>query len=149
MPRRRDFRGVAFGLLGAFVSRNNDVNGYWALGKLYEHVKAFNAGEIRVDLVRSVITPPSTEFSHIVGHFRQMLADQLAARSLPNEWLRDVNIRVKFSGEKSVSVDNPRDGFECLVTITDDLGHVHQARDSGECWVHDPCKELKRTRANL
>src|ERR1700741_3754733 len=119
MPSRRDFRGVAFGLLGAFVSRNNDVGGYWALGKLYEHMRAYDAGEIRIDLVRSVITPPNPEFSHMVGHFRQMLADQLAVRSLPNEWLKDADVRVKFSGEKSASADKSRDGFECLVTITD------------------------------
>jgi len=145
MPRRRDFRGAAFGLLGAFVSRNNDVGGYWALGKLYEHARASNAREIRVDLVRSVITPPSPEFSQMVGHFRQMLADQLAARKLPNEWLRDADVRVKFSGDESV--DKPGDAFECFVTFTDDLGHVHQARGNGACWVHDPAKELKSTRA--
>src|SRR5260370_14628887 len=145
MPIRRDFRGAAFGLLGAFVSRNNDVGGYWALGKLYEHARASNAREIRVDLVRSVITPASPEFSDMVRHFRQMLANQLAVRRLPNEWLRDADVRVKFSREKSA--DNSGDAFECLVILTDDLGHMHKAQGSGACSVHDPAKERKSTRA--
>jgi hypothetical protein len=51
---------------------------------------------------------------------------------------------VEFSGEKSAG--KPGDAFECIVTFTDDLGHVHQARGSGACWAHDPSKELKSAR---
>lgn len=35
MPSRRIFKSIAHNLLGSFVSRNHDFNGYWALGQLY------------------------------------------------------------------------------------------------------------------
>jgi hypothetical protein len=144
MPRRREFRGVAFGLVGAFVSRNNDVGGYWALGKLYEHARTFSAREIRVDLVKSLITPPSRQFNPMVLHFQQWLAEQGAARRLPIEWLKGAEVRVQFSYEGSA--DGSGDVFDCIVTLTDDLGHAYQARRSGACWVHNPAKERKSAR---
>lgn len=144
MPRRKDFRGVAFGLLGTFVSRNNDVGGYWALGKLYKHARVSKAYEVHVDLVRSAIVPPNPEFSDMVRHFRQMLTDQLVARRLPEEWLREADVRVTFFESKSV--DRPGDVFECLVTLTDDLGGTHKAQENGACWIHDSAKECKSTR---
>jgi hypothetical protein len=145
MPRRRELRGVAFGLLGAFVSRNNDLGGYWALGKLYKHARASNTREVRVDILRAAITPPNPEFKDMVERFRQKLAGHLAALKLPNEWLKCAAVTVSFCGEEGA--DTPEDPFECIVTLTDDLGHVHQARDSGVCWVHDPAKELESGRA--
>lgn len=34
MTRRGELKDVALGVLGSFVSRNNDVDGYWCLGLL-------------------------------------------------------------------------------------------------------------------
>ena len=34
MPRSARLTNIANGLCGSFVSRNNDVEGYWAIGKL-------------------------------------------------------------------------------------------------------------------
>lgn len=36
MPRRRELRAIAAGFLQQFVSRFNDVRGYWALGAFYK-----------------------------------------------------------------------------------------------------------------
>ena len=35
MPRRRELKGVAYGMAGKFVSRNTDLDGYWAIGVMY------------------------------------------------------------------------------------------------------------------
>lgn len=128
-------------MAGAFVSRNNDVGGYWALGKLYKLAQTSGLSEIRVDLVGSALEPSSPEFADMVRDFRQMLVGQVAARRLSGEWLKAADIRVTFSGKKSARGSG--DMFECLVTLTDDLGRRHEARGSGACWAHDPDKERK------
>ena len=131
-------------MLGAFISRNNDVGGYWALGKLYKHVRASNAGEVRVDLLKSTVTPPSEQFAKMLENFRQMLARQLSRRALPVDWLTGAEIVVRFTGQKSA--ERPGDVFECVVVLTDDLGRQRQARESGACWIHSLFKESKSTR---
>jgi hypothetical protein len=144
MPRRRELRGAAHGLLGAFVSRNNDVAGYWALGKLYKHAKATSVDEVRVDLVKSTIMPPNAQFAGMIEFFNQMLASQLEARGLPSDWLTAAEIAVRFTGQKDAN--QPGDTFECSVTLTDDRRRPHQARASGACWVHSAFRESKSTR---
>jgi hypothetical protein len=145
MPRRKELRGGAFGLLGSFVSRNNDVGGYWALGKLYEHAMKANARDVSIDLSAMTITPPNTEFREMVNTFRQRLVRQLLARKLPAEWVGGAVIRVAFSRTKSL--DKAGDVFDCTVALTDDKGRTHDARTSGACWLHDPMRESRSTRA--
>lgn len=146
MPGRRELRGAACGLLGAFISRNNDVGGYWALGKLYAHAQASDVRAILVDLIDSVIVPPNPQFIEMVSLFRRKLLRQLEARSLRNGWVSEACIRVTFAGNESAT--SADDAFCCSVTLIDDLGNIHVAQASGRCWAHDPTKERKSGRAS-
>ena len=125
------------GVLGSFISRNNDVGGYWALGKLYKHAVKANALTVCVDLLDSTITPPSGDFAAMTKHFQQMLGSQLTARRLPTDWVRSATVCVEFA---------PDEVFNCAVVITDDRGRQHRAAASRTCWVHDPARELRSTR---
>lgn len=132
------------GLLGSFVSRNNDVDGYWALGKLYKHALETNAPTVCVDLVRLAITPPNDSFAAMALHFQQLLAGQLKARCLPVNWVRAATVCVEFGRKKSNT--SPGDLFNCVVMISDDRGREHLAAANGACWIHDPAKESRSTR---
>ena len=138
MPRRKELRGAAFGLLGSFVSRNNDVSGYWALGKLRKHAVTASVSTVCVDLLNLMITPPSDDFAAMAKHFQQMLGAQLKARHIPADWVRAAAVSVEFA---------PGDTFNCAVVIADDKGREHRATASGMSWVHDPARELRSTRA--
>jgi hypothetical protein len=145
MARRRELRGVAFGLLGSFVSRNNDLGGYWALGRLYKHAVETGAANVCADLLDLTITPPSGDFRAMAVHFQRMLGAQLSARRLPLDWVRAATICVEFGRAKSLYA--PGDVFGVVATITDDNGREHRATASGACWVHDPAREARSTRA--
>lgn len=145
MPRRREIRGVAFGLLGSFVSRNNDVGGYWALGRLYKHAVKTDVPYVRVDLFDLTITPPSDDFAAMAAHFQRMLGAQLSARNIPVDWVRAVTICVEFGRAKST--DRPGEVFNSVVVITDDKGRAHSASATGACWVHNPVRESRSARA--
>ena len=144
MPRRKELRGVAFGLLGAFVSRNNDVEGYWALGKLYAHALKADVPHVCVDLLDKAVTPPSPEFQKMAAQFGRVLTIQLAARSLPADWVKLATICIEFSRRKNPS--GPGEMFNCNVTITDDRGRTQHAEAAAACWAHDPFRELGRAR---
>jgi hypothetical protein len=92
---------VAFGLLGSFNSRNNDVGGYWALGRLYGHAVNTMAPAVEVNLLELTITPPCGDFEGIVVHFQRMLGDQLSTRHLPADWVKGATIRVEFGRVKA------------------------------------------------
>ncbi len=143
MPRRRELRGVASGLADAFVSRNNDVDGYWALGKLYKHAQEAGAPEIRLALSDHLVEPPAPEFGKMLQRYRKLLADHLAAQGLPAEWLAHADIRVVFRDSAP-----SKGAFECVVTLVDDLGHAHDSRRDGVCRAHDPAREMKRSEGN-
>ncbi len=144
MPRRKELRGAAFGLLGSFVSRNNDVSGYWALGKLYKHAVKANASTVCIDLLDLTIAPPNDDFAAMALHFQQRLGAQLKARDLPADWVRAATVCVKFG--RARSPDALGDVFNCIVVITDDEGRKRHAIANGTCWMHDPAREQRSAR---
>lgn len=145
MPRRKELRGAAFGLLGSFVSRNNDVSGYWALGKLYKHAVNAKASTVCVDLLDLTITPPNDDFAAMALRFQQMLGAQLKARKLPADWVRAATVSVKF--ERARSPNALSDVYNCIVVITDDQSRKRHAVANGTCWMHDPEREQKSARS--
>ncbi|MEI2652860.1 MAG: hypothetical protein V9G12_12060 [Microthrixaceae bacterium] len=47
--------------MGTFVSRNNDIGGYWSLGKLHGHGLQ-DAGQLGIDLLSQRTFPESDAF---------------------------------------------------------------------------------------
>ena len=80
MPTRKELRGAAAGLAGRFVSRYNDVNGYWALGLLYK--AAADAGESTFTL--NILNGETSSYfkyaKNLSAEFHSMLLKQLNAR---------------------------------------------------------------------
>ena len=66
MARRREFRNIGVGLLSSFVSRNNDVYGYWGIGKLYSHMLASKSMILSIDLINEKIEPENNEFGILI-----------------------------------------------------------------------------------
>jgi len=87
-------KGAALGVLGSFVSRNNDVDGYWGIGKLYSHALRTDAKTIAIDLVGRTITPPSDEFRSMVSRYSEAFLGQCRKRSIPCAWANTVDIRI-------------------------------------------------------
>jgi hypothetical protein len=77
MPRKRRLEGVVANILGSFVSRNNDVGGYWAIGKLYEHARQHQTQNVLVDLVTREILPPSSDFGSMLAKYSSLFAEHL------------------------------------------------------------------------
>jgi hypothetical protein len=150
MPRRRELNGIAGNLLGSLVSRNNDVAGYWAIGKLCALALQTADGEISIELLTQRLTRPSPEFDPMLDHYAAHLVSSLEKRSLPLQLVTAAEVLVSFGGPFKLDPmrSHPRGTvpFRCTVTLTDDLKRRHVAQHSGEVWPHDPRRESKSGR---
>lgn len=57
MIRRKQLKNLAYGIAGRFTSRNNDLNGYWALGILYSAAEDAGTNRVRLDIISQTATP--------------------------------------------------------------------------------------------
>jgi hypothetical protein len=152
VTRRRELNGIAGNLLGSFVSRNNDVAGYWAIGKLCAHALWAPGGEISIELLTRRLTPFGPEFDPMLDHYAERLVSSLKKRWFPPQLVTAAEVLVSFGApfKPDPLISRPRGTvpFRCTVTLTDDLYRRHAAQHSGEVWPHDPQRESKSVRPN-
>ena len=149
MASRKQLKNLACGIAGRFVSRNNDLDGYWALGLLYADATASGTREVHLDLFEAVVALSFTNESRLVAVFRHYCEDQLRNIDLERH-VRAATIHVSFNVEPEICESLVRttwgDAFLCEVDITDDLGRRYKATECGYCGIHDPTKERRSTR---
>jgi hypothetical protein len=153
MTRRRELNGIAGNLLGSFVSRNNDIAGYWAIGKLCALALQTATGEISIEFLTQRLTPPSPELEPMLDRYKARLVTSLEKRAFPLQLVTAAEVLISFGGlfKPDPLRSRPRGTvpFRCTVTLTDDLHRPHVAQHSGEVWPHDPRRESKSGRVGL
>lgn len=148
MPRSARLTNIANGLCGAFASRNNDLAGYWAIGKLRSLADRCSTSTVSLDLLALSIQPPSSEFGQLLADYQRLL-QKLASRSgvpldaihaatmsvdfLPRPWSRAIHCQQHW-GEQ----------FLLTVTIRGDGRADGIMRHGGYCRPHDPTRERCR-----
>lgn len=148
MPKRRSMTGMAAGLAGKFVSRNNDVDGYWALGLLYRAVAKKGASEISIDLVSRTSIPDTKYSRRMAEPLASWLFDQLHKQGYVREQLVDARIDLHFCVEPTPVQIRTRqtwgDPFACRIVLTDDKGRQWSYARRGWCGKHDSANEWRR-----
>ncbi|MEL7474838.1 MAG: hypothetical protein AAGJ55_01220, partial [Cyanobacteria bacterium J06555_12] len=97
MVRRKELKNVARGIIESFNSRNNDVDGYWGIGKLFQFANSHNVSTVHINLTTGEISPASNQFLSLVNFYQAMLESQLQARGIPSTWIVSVQIDVSFN----------------------------------------------------
>jgi hypothetical protein len=82
-----EIKNVASGLYGSFISRNNDVAGYWGIGKLCLLVQNRKTTTVQLDLLARTITPESPETTKLLAGYRLLLQEHLSAQGIPIRWV--------------------------------------------------------------
>jgi hypothetical protein len=144
---RKKLRGVAHAVLGSFVSRNNDSDGYWGLGLLRSFADSAGVAEICLDLVTGAVEPSGSRPLSICRTYQQFLKDQLLSRRVAARVTR-AEIRLVFNCPPTgmlrfVSYGDP---FTCVVSLVDANGHAHQSTIVARCGPHDPGEERRSSR---
>lgn len=152
MATRRALKGVGAGLLGSFVSRNNDVEGYWGMGVLLRYASERGLHELTIDLLDAAASPVAqNEAPQIVAqHYGAMLKAHLQNAAIDSTKISRVRIEVRFG----TSGDLPMPPlatwgrpFVCTAVIVDDRGRAWSNSKAGVCGPHDPRRESRRDRA--
>lgn len=150
MPRRKELKGIAFGIASSFSSRNNDVDGYWALGVLYK--LAAEAGSYCFSLnLKDGESAPAFLFSRrIADPYCAFLGEQLEKKGFAWGHVASAIIAVDFNvspTKKQIMFKSTwGEPFVCRVHLTDDLNRVWSSEFRGWCGIHDPVREHRSTR---
>ncbi|HLA94657.1 MAG TPA: hypothetical protein VK612_02965 [Pyrinomonadaceae bacterium] len=147
MPQRNALRGIAHGLLGTFVSRNNDIGGYWGLGVLRLVAQQNGLDKLIIDLLnedRHVSPVTSVEET-----YRDWLFQRMEKFAIDKASLTNAEIRLRFASfdEFPNAIRDTRGyPYVCTVRFKTDLGPEYSAESIGVCSAHDPTSESKSTR---
>ncbi len=148
MGRRKELKNIAYGLIYSFISRNNDVFGYWGIGKLYSHMLYSHRMEIKIDLINSTIWPQSKEFRYLIAEYSQRLFLQVEKRKIDSNCIVDAFILLTgFPNKPKLELGKiAPNRMNCKLIIKDDLGKIHVAEKNVWCRKHNPRSEIKSAR---
>ena len=151
MPRRRKLNGIVGAVASSFLSRNNDVDGYWALGKLYLHAKQQGVLQVSVTLAPLEMMPNIEPMASIARTHRKLLVSQMERQCLPASWLVSSSVTIEFESAtaKPRFLGSHVGGrpFRCNTLLTDDRQRKHEVTVVGWCWPHDATRETQSVRA--
>lgn len=149
MVRRKQLQNLACGIAGRFSSRNNDLDGYWALGLLYAAADVAGTRTVSLDLVSKVAVPPFYHSTKLLSTYAQYMDEQLEKLNLTGHVFA-ARIDVEFNAEPPPYPKEFRitwgEHYIGKVSLTDDLGRVRSSSFHGWCGKHDASREHRSTR---
>ena len=150
MGRRRELVSIASGIIGSFRSRNNDVDGYWGIGKLYLFVDHLQSKCVSIDLCSQQIEPYYPDFDLMTKRYSNMFAGLLTIHAIPFEWVNSAYIYVEFEADYEERHHHWRSalGNPCnlVCEVIDDKGKSHVARAYTNCFPHDAKRESQSSK---
>jgi len=153
MARRKEIKGILHSFSSSFKSRNNDIGGYWGLGKLYKHAAAHNKNILLIDVLEHEISPPEKNFTPFIKAYYDIIKKHFLAQGLSWDWLKQVTIVLEFKKEEvtqmtveSTVVGYLGDPFFCKIIFVVDLGRIRSTEFYGRCRQHNATREQRSLR---
>ncbi len=150
MPTRKELRGIASGIAGSFVSRNNDIDGYWAMGILYKVAYKKGNNKFYLNLITGDSSPVYKYSRKIAQHYYRYILNQLENKGLEKHQVNNAKVEIDFNVTAQKRHTNYHwtwgDPFICTVIITDDFGKDRFSIEYGWCEKHNQFKEQRSTR---
>jgi hypothetical protein len=116
---RQRMNHVAAGLLDSFYSRCNDLDGFWALGMLYEEVQTAPYC-VELDLLKQTARPGGQNAVRIAVRYADFLRRALLKKNLQVEDLTEASVTVQFKANVPSTHFQPHwigDAFTCTVRL--------------------------------
>lgn len=150
MPGQKQLKNIAYGLLATFVSRNNNIYGYWGLGVLRSYVTKHHLEEISVNLLaQNPDSVPSSPVDMVARYYQKWLFEKLDSAGIDPTELKSAEISIRFSTYDEIPEvrrDTWGEPYKCLVTIATQKGITYSASKIGVCAKHNPLVEFRSTR---
>jgi len=146
--KKRTLKGIANGLICSFVSRNNDVYGYWGIGKLCSLILSVEPMIIEVDLIDKGMMPFDSEFNLLISEFSNRLLRDLKKFKLSIDSLNEVKIILKCYPDDAIpeyrKIAPHR--MNCSIEIIDKFNVKQTISKNVWCREHNTESESKSTR---
>ena len=154
MQKRKVIENYAEGFISSFISRYNDIDGYWGMGKLYNHARQNQTSVITINLLAKVMIPAGTKFETSMNSWSEAIKYRFGEPRFSKNWLANAIIMVEFRKYSPDKKQNHRIGRDtdpaiCNLNIEDILGNSYHASRTFACRPHDPLSELRSTRTHL
>lgn len=143
-------RNVAAGLLSSFVSRNNDVEGYWAPGLLYTAASAAGSSAILLDLLGAEAMPSAPAAVTAARNDREFLRRALRREGIAIDQVVQAQVELRFDTPARPMSGHYCSGgepFDCTVLLRLAGGAVAKRDEHGRCRRHDPSSFARSARA--
>jgi hypothetical protein len=151
MPTGAHLTNIANGLCGSFASRNNDLDGYWAIGKLRSLAEKYGQTTVLLNLLTSSIHPPASEFASVLARYSHLLKKLADLSRIPLQEITAALITLDFAPPPwpRIRYYKPQwgDQFTLTVTINADDRAAGSVRHAGYCRTHDPARESRSIRS--
>lgn len=138
MTKLSRWRNIAAGLLGSFVSRNNDVGGYWALGLLYAESDELR---MRLDLLARTAMPDGVAATTVARNYGELLRRAMEREGIEQGELVGAAVELRFA---TLAMPPPfhyqaeGDPFACTITLRTSSGQVVTREAYERCWRQQP-----------
>ena len=145
MPVKKRLTNIANGLCGSFISRNNDLDGHWAIGKLRSLADQDGQTTVVLDLLTSSTQPSSAQCSDVFERYCRLLATLAECSRIPFADITVARIALDFAPPPWPRASYYKlqwgDQFTVTVTIEADGRAMGMARDTGYCRPHDAARK--------
>lgn len=148
MASRKVLKGILHAIIGSFISRNNDVSGYWAIGKLYALMEARDTQELKIDILSKKMEPGDEEFDSMLSVYKKMLSSQIGHLGLEGAQVQEAKILLQTFPDEPIPYlkKSTPHRIYCQCLLRDDLNKTYSYKTDVWCWAHDPNKEHKSGR---
>jgi hypothetical protein len=145
MPAKKRLTNIANGLCGSFISRNNDLDGYWAIGKLRSLADQHGRTTVVLDLLASSAQPSSAQYSDVIEQYCRLLAALAEHSRIPFTDITVARIALDFAPPPWPRASYYKlqwgDQFTVTVTIEANGRALGIAQDAGYCRPHDAVRK--------
>lgn len=135
MGRRRQFQGISHDVLETFLSRYNDLGGYWALGQYRSFLEWIEQRQIEFRLANGVTLPENESFEFATKFYNDAILRMMRSNAMPHGWLADAFITLAIIDQAKI---------HCDLTIVSDLGKIYRSKRTLTVRPHNPIVEYRR-----
>lgn len=130
------------GLLDTFISRNNDVDGYWGIGKLYSLMISRKIEIIEIDLKSKTIFPNKKEFETMISKYSNWIFEKIKNKDIDSLNALKITLTSLPNYNKPYSLNK----INCKISFIDSLDKEYSLSRDVMCRKHNPNIELKRNK---
>ena len=148
MAANKELHGILNDVLSSFVSRNNNLDGYWAIGKLHALSVSQEGFDISLDLVKTRAASSHQDIETVRETYHTLLVRLVKNREFSERVFVLVVITLMFDA----SVDSPnassnvsKSKFLASIVAMDTHGGWYKHSISGWSRPHNPQLETRRS----